>query len=479
MKKGCFTVFLTLFFIGSNPLSTEGFGSDAKDLVLAKKTLNRWIDPVIVEGNLLSEVIDKPLSSLRLYAHNDGAFVPIRYQIDEMTQDGDWILAEGPHPNGELSNGNLDSQDKLIFMADDTGDRVSKDAWPSGYTKGSEIEVADPLTGEKGWCYLLYFESNPPPRSSLPDYIRYDYPTETLDSEYSHVEYIITPDGLHSTFYKYISGTEETGSNGKNYVDRLKCRSTIKFLFGSVTIKVTEETLKSDVLAYKQGPVRTIRRVEQYVDAPFGMKAMRVVVDNYYYRTGTTVPVMFDIPFRLDSIVTSAIVRFGTDYNPDAIGSKIYNSCNPQGFLVDGKMDDNKENFNPANDSWRLITGEAGTFMTRTIYTPEILNSGIEITMGLTDDIMRKDPPETYPGCIGYLWQDWNIGKLKKGKYWLFLEFYGIPHYKPGDEVKYMNYMDHPVEIRVGNKEGISQALLLPNLGDLYKKHHPKKLNKR
>jgi len=39
---------------------------------------------------------------------------------------------------------------------------------------------------------------------------------------------------------------------------------------------------------------------------------MRVVVDNYYYRIGTTVPVMFDIPFRLDSIVTKAIVRFGT-----------------------------------------------------------------------------------------------------------------------------------------------------------------------
>lgn len=62
-----------------------------------------------------------------------------------------------------------------MFMIDDSGDRVSDSVWSAGWSKGVEIEIVDPLTREKGWCYLLFFALHPPARSSFPDYVEYDY----------------------------------------------------------------------------------------------------------------------------------------------------------------------------------------------------------------------------------------------------------------------------------------------------------------
>ncbi len=243
---------------------------------------------------------------------------------------------------------------------------------------------------------------------------------------------------------------------------------TLKALFGSVTVHANEEQLKSNVLAYKQGPIRWIRRSEQYKQIPGGMKALRVINDIFHYRNVATVPVACNIPFRLDSVLTSAVIRFGTDYSEEVLGSKLYSSTNPKGFLVDGKMDEAEKGFfNPDLDEWRIITGTFGTFITRTILTPEI-KENINVTMGLIDDINQKYPPEKFPGTIGYLYQDWDVGHLTKGKYYLFLEFYYPPHYKSGDEVQYMNYIDHPLKIQAENQVGTSQLLLIPNVGKKY-----------
>ena len=457
----------TIICLGAIFSSGEVFAEQSKDLLLAPKTLTRWADPVVAEGRLMKELAGAPISNLRLYAFRDRAFEPIRFQIDEMTEDGDWVFPEGPMPNGGLGNGKFDPQDKLLFMAADTGDRVAEEGWMPGWTKGVEIEVLDPLTGGKGWCYLLSFSSEPP-RSSLPDYIRYDYASETIETDYYRGEYIITEDGLHTTYYKWHSVFEQAGGNGKNFVDRLKIRLTVKLLFSLIPLRFNEEKLKSDVLAYKTGAIRVNRRVEQYIRLPFGKKAMRAVVDVQQYRNTATVPVIFQAPFRMNKILSSFIIRFGTDYGEEVLGTRAYNSSNPQGFLVDGKMDKDEKNFNPAVDKWRLITGDFGTFMTRTVFTPEILES-MKVTMGLIDDVSTPDPPESHPGNIGYIWQDWDVGQLRRGTHYFFLEFYFLPHYKPGDEIQYVNYLDHPLKIRVGEEEGVNQSLLIAKLGKRYR----------
>ena len=203
------------------PLSSAG----ANDTILAKKTLQRDIDPIIGKGSFAKEVLGASLSNVRLYAYQNGSFEPVRFQIDEMDKEGgDIILPDGPFPNSYLSNGTLDPWDVLVFMAKDTGDRVPQELWTPGYATGSEIEVVDPLTGGKGWVYLLHFASNPPPRSLLPDYVRYDYDNEAIWSRRYTVSYIVTSDGLHTTYYDQGTFPEEYGGNGQSIFDRLKIR---------------------------------------------------------------------------------------------------------------------------------------------------------------------------------------------------------------------------------------------------------------
>jgi hypothetical protein len=446
-------------------------GAEAKDSVLSSKTLNRWVDFVTMSGGLASEEIGSPVSNLRLYAYRNGVFEPIRYQIDEMTEDGDWIFTEGPLPNKDLSNGKLDPWDTITFMASDTGDRISKETFVPGCTKSSEIEIIDPITGEKGWVYVLYFPSDPPNRSALPDYVRYNYNTATVDTDYWQCKYIITKDGLHSTFYESEITHKQAGGSGENFVDRFKVRISLKLLFSAITFRLNEEQVGSNVLAYKHGPIKLITRTEQYVNGPGGLKIGRGVIDTQETSIASIAPLLIDIPFRLDRVVSSLTFRTGTDYNENAFGAKVYNSNNLQGFLVDGKMDDGEKNFNPAADEWRLMVGKAGILMSSTVYPPEFLKY-LDRSAGLIDDITKKDPPETYPGCIGYLWQDWNVGKVPKGKYYLFVYFYQPANpkgYTPGYEIPFMNYQNKQLKIRGGGKEETNRTQIIANIGKRYK----------
>jgi hypothetical protein len=460
----------TLFLIGV--LLIFSSASSADDVIQSKRTLKRWVDPVIMEGRIAREIVGSPLSNVRLYAYSDGAFKPIPYQIDEMTgENGDWILTGGPIKSTDLSNGKFDTWDKLLFMAEDLGDKVSKDAWVTGYSKASEIEVTDPLTGEKGWCYFLAFSSNPPAKSSEPPYVTYDYSTETFASDTWGSQYLITKEGYHTVFYTKKWCTKKAGGNGENFLDRLTARITVT-VFGVGKVRLNEEDVKSNTIGYHIGPIRLNRRCEEFVQV-LNIPAIRVIEDVIYYRYGATVPLQFDIPLsNMKKLGISMVIRFGSDYNPSVIGSKCYSSTNPKGFDVDGKMDDGEENFNPEFDNWRLITGDFGTFITRTMLTPEI-RQNVRIKMGIIDDINSDHSPEKYPGCIGFVWQDWDFSYAKKGSHRMFCEFYHPPHpYKKGyDEIQYVNYIDNPLKIKSENQEGKNLGLFMTKLEKRYDRH--------
>jgi hypothetical protein len=65
-------------------LAGEAWSGETQDQAPAKKSLKRKVDPVVVDGSLTGEVLGCPLANLRVYALHDGAFEPIRFQIDEM-----------------------------------------------------------------------------------------------------------------------------------------------------------------------------------------------------------------------------------------------------------------------------------------------------------------------------------------------------------------------------------------------------------
>jgi len=178
----------------------------------------------------------------------------------------------------------------------------------------------------------------------------------------------------------------------------------------------------------------------------------------------STVPIHLVFPFKIDRVVTSLTLRIGTDFSPAVKGSMFYNSNNPQGVRINGKMDETEAAFNPAPDRWRVMIGDWGAYMTRSVLTPEA-EKYLQIVQGITDDEMLLDPPETYPGCIGWTWQLWRVGQLPGGQYTFYLEFYIPPHYKPGDEVPYLNYLDDPLTMKLADKIYLNQTKLFGTPG--------------
>jgi hypothetical protein len=462
-----------IFYFGLILSSSQGFGEEAKDEVLAKMTMKRWADPVVVDAGLAKDLIGCPISNLRVYAYVNGSFQPIRYQIDEMTgKDGDWVLTTGKITNTDMGNGKLDTWDTVSIYVSDLGDRVAKGTWVDGYTKGTEIEVIDPLTGEKGWCYLLYFASNPPARSTLPDYQNYHHQIGVVEgdtTEYWFIDCIITPDKRATTYYKTLKISEKAGGNNASWPDRLKIRTEARLFFGTVPIRFTEELLKSDTIGAQSGPVRLIRRVEQYIEIK-GIKVFRFVSDIMAYRNMVIAPCVLQVPIKPNTVVSSIVMRFANDYSPAVLESKTCLASDPNHwYQINGKMDPDEINFSPKTyDQWRLTTGEFGTVMFNNIFPEEIMPY-IKITRGIIDDVTHKDPPETYPGCIGMAYQNWDLTNVPRGRFLFFLNFYFPVKYKPGDEVQYVNLTDNPVKIKVGSSEGLNQALRDPKLCKAYR----------
>jgi hypothetical protein len=438
----------------------------AQDIV-EKKTLTRQMDNVVMKGDLARDLIGKPIANIRLYSCNNGILEPIRYQIDEMTQDGDLVLPEGPKPNKELGNGIFNERDLLLFMVRDTGDRASKEFWPEGCTSGEEIEIIDPLNGKKGWAYLLYFASNPPARSAKQDYSHFYYDKNYEICESRKTECLTTKDGKRTIFVESQYVPKEAGGSGKNYVDILKFRITIKALMNKITIRLNESMYSSDLLAIKNGPIRSIKRSEQYKDMPFGMKGARVVCDVIAYRETATTPMMVKIPFQFSKLGASCVIRSGTDYTEETFGGIVYNSNNLQGCRIDGKMDDCEKNWNPKQDLWRVAAGDFGALLAANIY-PSEWEKNTKITTGITDDITYKDAPERFPGCIGYLWTDSDITHLPKGNYQTIIDTCVPINFKKGDEINYANYLYHPIMIRVGDRESKNNHHIFPKIGKKY-----------
>ncbi len=416
------------------------------------KTIQRNPDPVLIKGSWLSEFLDVPIEVLRLYSVQGGEFIPIRFQIDEKTADGDWILPYGKKNNRSESNGLLDEQDMILFMAKDAGDKAQAANQLPGALRVNEIMIQDPTDQGQGWVYIALYENKAPPLCPLPDYVLYDTENEVLSSRCTRAQYLITDNNLHTSFYIHHSIPPSAGGSGQNLVDRLKFRVKIRFFFNLIPITLNEEKLGSDLIAYIKGPIRVFRRYEQFVKLPFGLRGVKSLVDIELYESLSMVPINIQIPKGINRVVSSATIHYGTDYSPAAIGSFFRNNENENVMTVDGVISEAENNFISKQDRWRIFYGAHGTLMTRTFFPPELLK-WTKVRQGYIDDIETPNPPEKYPGSLGYAYTEIHSTKVRSGGYRFFLEFSFPPFYKPGDELAYLNIRDFPLKIHLQGEE--------------------------
>jgi hypothetical protein len=419
---------------------------------LVRKDLSRTRDPVVLHGEDVLQMIGFPLAGFRLFSFQADRLVPVPFQIDEIDAEGFYVLPQGKEPNRDTGrrgkekelDGALDGNDEIVFMAEDLGDQVSREAWPAGEQTGVEITVTDPKGRGTGWAYLFWFE-NPPPECPR-DYVRYAPEEDRIHAAGFTLGYSPERDLVYTT---YVAVTPEGGGNNEDLLDRIKIRFSATILIRAITFSRNEDDFVSFVIAYKDGPVRAMRRVANSMRLVAGLKTPKIIAYSMYYRDAIEAPNRIDIPMAISAVAREVHFEGGSDYTHQAVGMRFYTSSNPQGVLVDGRMSPEEETLDRGDHDWTLLAGPQGNLLARIELGPglrEIL--GKELLY--EDDILKVDAPEDETGTVPRVaFSFTNLMGLKKGKYSYNVRFYFLPPYLPGQESAYLDILDHPLKVHV------------------------------
>ncbi len=289
------------------------------------KTLDRNLEPVVIEGNKVASLIGSPVSYLFVYTYNGvtwGGQIPI--QVDEITINGDYTAVE---------DGLLDADDEIVFMAKDLGDHAPNPASLTATLPISdawyEIEVTDPLSPtKKGWAYLVRSSSLPVSASS--DYVNYIMGMQRVTTNRYGVGFTTTYAGLD---YLNLNGSG-------NILDRTKLRVVVATSI--LTTSLTEGDLNNDVeiILVKDGPIRVI--VEQKVSAtPGGLVPLQASLNLTHLAYASLLQSTANISFTMPGFIDITGVRASVDLNSAAVGAKFYNAHTaPGGLTINGSPDE-------------------------------------------------------------------------------------------------------------------------------------------
>jgi len=382
----------------------------------------RYYEPVEIPAEVFASALGLPLKNLAIYSWENNNWKPILFQVDERTSEGNFIFTNGVQANPEQANQRLDSQDLLVFMAREAGEKAPQGELPAGAYEVIPIELIDPVRSESWWAYLALFPG-PAPQAELkpisqliskPNLFRFQFPTYEYDC-------LINYDGqksLPTILINRLRILPEAGGNGKNIIDRQKIRGRITFLGGLIKIPINEKIAQGGIVAYKPGPVRVLTHSVMYPVFPLGIKGPKFYIDTILVDTLTLTYITMRVPFDPGFFIHDMTLSFGMDLSPEAKGMRYYNSVNQQGFLIDGKMDEAEKNFDPTKDKWRLITGLQGTQIISTHFDPKFLRNGKAFST-YNDDENTAHPPENFPGDIGSAFDTLVIKSLKPGTYYI------------------------------------------------------------
>jgi len=373
-----------------------------------EKTLSRKTDPVVIKGESLPGMGGVAPSSLSLMAYRGGEWSLVPFQIDQVKPDGTYALASGKMA-GPDSDPMLDSDDELVFMARDSGDRrLSVASLPEGAILGVEIEVKDPLDGGMGWLYLFRFESSPP--RSAADYISVTFDKETgyRWAESKEIKVGMPADRVYP---EYISNrTLVSGEEGDDVLDRLKIRGVLVFPLGIEIPIAAEQMIYARPLGYTDGPVRVIEFVDGYMKVA-GIEFKGIGASTLsYYEDHVLVPVTIaaasKVPDWLLKFIPESRLYGYMDFNENVYGSYVFSAANPvhEDVVLDGKTSEAEKNLDrEAEVDWLAGHGPQGGLVFRLILEGD---SGelSKMTTYYVDDNTAEDPPEEVPGmsAVGF-----------------------------------------------------------------------------
>jgi hypothetical protein len=323
----------------------------ANPMLAQNKSLTRIYDPVVVAASKLPALTNDTIKVFTAYRYINNTFELVPFQIDEVDGKGQFLRE---------SDTIADTNDQVVFMPNDTGNRAPTDKWIDGSADVRlELETIDPITNEKGWLYLFRRVKNPP---RVTPYVRYSRGAVTSGAD---TVFAASYTEAHNAKGWFVD-TRIRAPYGDNQdiMDTQKVRVGGRYQIFNVTI-TEEANLGYRSIRSGGGPVRALR--ELGINIVF----LGAVIDS----TGSFITQYF--PFstvfgaqnaKIPEVsgLTINLIRQSIDLNTRASGMKFFNAFNQNAVTIDGAVDSPAKTITDPPDglNWLMRTGEPGTILT-------------------------------------------------------------------------------------------------------------------
>ena len=399
----------------------------------ATKTLSRVFDPVVVSGRDCG-LTGRPISNYGLYALKADRLAPIPFQIDEKDTDEKFVLAAGKLAASDDDSA-FDDNDELVFMAMDAGDRLLDRAMlPSGTDACAALEVTDPVTQEKGWVYLAAF-AGPAPEKSAVDYVAYDDDAPSFATR-NYSGRFDKDHPVGASEYAFEAGV---GGDGEDFIDRIKVRLTMRSM--GITLHRSEEDIRVKELGYIDGPVRVVVYSENATPLVLSIGSISTRQYTYYYDSYANFAFAAAFPLR-----PSLFRAITVDDFKEAKGWTFYNSNNPNGHVIDGKMDAADKALDLSPWTWSALTNGEQCFWSVWTAPP---GCPIKASLYFNDNAEAEDEIEDDKGELPGIGFDFNTGwdQFDEDSVELRLVHFYTRGYQKGMETNVRNVFDAPLTV--------------------------------
>jgi hypothetical protein len=381
-----------------------------------------------------------PIARLGVLALRDGKLAPIPFQVDE--REGRRIMMPGgDEPSADSTPGVLDADDGLVFLPCDAGEHASPAALAAAVPELAtwrEVALTDPLDGRRAWAYVVVA---PTPPATARRYVVYEPAADMVATAAYRV-------GMVQALPNYFA-TALGHPLGPNLLDGLRLRADGTLKGGLGTLTLTEQGTRNALLAWKDGPVRVLRRSKHDVKLPglpvhlsAGLATTAFYPLHVYGPGSMKLPISPSVFFRRITAMGGVDLRDLRGWRFVAPGTP------PDGFAIDGTMDDVERAF-AADGTWfMLVRGEEAVLATVTL--SENLARTIPLGIVYLDDAGRDAPPERERGSVplvGFRGRD--VERLQPDRYHFDLRVFLLPSYRPGDAERVLREQQTPLAIAI------------------------------
>lgn len=226
-------------------------------------------------------------------------------------------------------------------------------------------------------------------------------------------------------------------------MDRMKMRfrMDIKWFF---TMHFDETNANGQLITYKAGPVRIIKRTLFWIDILYIPVTPSVAMDFVFYTNGMVSPSILDVTYNPESTVNEgSYLMFALDFSDSYSGSKVYTEKMKEPVIMDGVMSEREKNLSLKDQMWYVVYKEGETgFITQLVCDEGLKDVVWEIKYIDDKDVIMK--PEREPGqhLLGF-WAP--VTQFPKGKFKMNMYTYMNKNWKMGVEKRYLDFITHPL----------------------------------